>query len=128
MFRALQNWGETVHTLTLKHLPFVNHKVAGGILEACTNIRKFEFIGCGLTTYLDICYLLGKVQELQVRRRTSIHFDAAPAFYKGCKWQDNRMGCFGITANDPGVDLGAAMVKRVVYDLGPAVKGKFKLF
>lgn len=128
MFRALQNWGSTVHTLTLRHLPFVDYKVANGILEACTNVKKVEFIGCGLTSYLEICHLLGKIQELQSTRGTSIHFDATPAFCKGSKWAEKRKGCFGITMTDPGVDLGAAITKRVVYELGPAVKGKFRSF
>lgn len=139
IFRGLDNWGSTVRTLCLKHLPFVDHKVAAAMLEACPNIMRFEFIGCGTTSYLDITRLLGKIEEVQARRGTRIHFDAAPVFHKGCKWEDylsdkcgesvyRHKGAFGVTSTDPGVDLGPALLKRIVYDLGPAAKGKSKSF
>lgn len=134
MLRALGTWGHTVRTLCLKHLPFVDHKVAAGILEACPNVVKFEFIGCGMTTYLEIARLLEKIQEVQAARGTCIYFDAAPTFHKGCKWDDylpktgrciyRRKGLFGVTSTDPGLDLGPAILKRIVYELGPAAKGK----
>lgn len=133
LFRAVNNWSETFRNITFKHVPFIDHKVLASIVEACPNLEQVDYIGCGGTNYLNIAQFLGYLGKVQASRGRRIHFDATPVFYKGSKYADqfspegNQMtfdnkGCFGVSTNDPGIDLAPAILKTIVYDLAPAAK------
>ncbi|CAN8101173.1 unnamed protein product [Discula destructiva] len=131
--RALDNWGEHVRNLCLKHVPLVDHKVVAGLIESCPKLRKLEVIGCGQLSLYHIVKLLGHIEQIQKSRGSYIYFDPAPAYYKGPKYADfvsgdgsestsDRRGMWGVTNNDPGVQLSVAIMKVIAYDLGPAAK------
>lgn len=131
--RAMDNRGRYVEQLTLKNVPFMDHKVLAGIVEFCPNLRKLEIVGCEQFTIFSVAPFLKFLQDVQKKRGVQIYFDAAPAFYKGPRWLDvnelmckthDRKGTFGVAASDPGCDIPTAMCKLLLYNIIPAIQGK----
>lgn len=134
--RAMDNRGRYVEQLTLKNVPFLDHKVLAGIVEFCPNLQKLEVAGCEQFTLFSVAPFLEFIESIQKGRGTHIYFDAAPTFYKGVGWADyksksldgtstsDRRGTFGVAASDPGCDIPTALCKLLLYHIFPAMKGK----
>lgn len=135
LVRAIDNTGHCVQHMTLKNVPFLDHRVLAGIVEACPNLQKLEIPGCEQFTLFSVEPFLKFLKDIQSKRGTYIYFDVAPTFYKGVRWMDfksgqlgkstnDRKGAFGVAESDPGCDIPLALCKVLLYHILPAMKGK----
>lgn len=135
LLRAIDNTGHCTQHMTLKNVPFLDHRVLAGIVEACPNLQTLEVPGCEQFTLFSVEPFLNFLKDIQSRRGTHIYFDVAPTFYKGVRWMDfrssrlgrstrDRKGTFGVAESDPGCDIPLALCKVLLYHVLPAMKGK----
>lgn len=137
LLRAIDNTGHCIEHLVLKNVPFLDHRVLAGIVEACPRLEKLEIPGCEQFTLFSVEPFLNYLKDIQSKRGICIHFDVAPTFYKGVRWMDfksnrlgkstyDRKGTFGVAESDPGCDIPMALCKLLLYHILPAMKGKPK--